>query len=1268
MGVPFPREYIEAAKAHGASAVGLTERATCRGHVAFQEAAKDGFKPIFGVQIPLVQDMRGKGATQEQRDAILKDYPRDLWHEANRVIDETYGSGDRNAQPEWITLWALDSEGLHNLWRISSLSCTEGFYYRPRVDLACLREYSAGVAVGTGGFQGVIGTNVARGRVRRIEGILKSLHETFGERLFFEVQPIGLLAACKSNAYAVQAQQRFPGSSLLATVDPYYINKEDVEYHRVYASFSSTTPPDESGMPGDDFYFMSESEVRAGLARDLTPEQIDAAINATVTFADKCTAKVKIDKVNCFVPDIKPLDVAPNYPLGDDFVHIEEIQYFDVLKFLCSEGWSWRSIDERATFLKIPLKTYQDRLEMEIAALESRKFISYILVVFDIYRFARTKGIYVGPGRGSGAGSLVNYLLGITSVDPIEHGLLFERFISPARLDMPDIDMDFESFRRGEIVEYIREKYGSAHVAQIATWSRLKGRAALSEVCKKLDVHDPAIKAIGRKIDELSRQRKAGDARYFMTIVDACEEDFAADFKRDHPDVIRMCAKLEGRMRHSAKHAAAVVASPIPIIDIAPLESVTDSDGGRVSIISTDMNGAAALSLLKLDALGLKQMGIIRLACEAVTAGGSRLSLSDLESMSLDDPKVIQAFTNGSMYGVFQFDTPGAMRACKGLRFRNFNDIASMNAINRPGTLGSGMDTEFVKRCNDPEKAAQTIYHAKIDAITSDSVGVIVYQEQVNRIMIEVAGFDPGAADNLRRVISKSKGREALEAQRGAFLTGVQVHTPDMALDVANRLWDQICDFGRYSFNKSHAVAYAMIAYWCQWLKVHYPLEFWMATLSAETDKAKAAAHIRHAKIDGVQVLGPDVSVSGHDLSIDRRHNAIRGSLLDIKGVGPKAVSLIVSQQPFESLEDFAEKTLRGKVKVNKTAGRALIQSGAMDSLIDKRKPWIDDFDSRWEALKKAGASFDDDDAQDYDDDEAAQIAAEVSSAVTNDRFGTLMERVKVTLVDMDVDDFMSENEDKGLVWVRATAEPARFGYVGEYEQGELDEETKARMGYGRQTASLFVEGANGAKIKVKIEADECERYREILSRNKSMDLIIGGSVGRKYKGHQPFKLRYLVALEDLQASIKSWEPLTFEQALIIGEHPIESSSATEAQLKVARGDFNAFVAKIDKFYQAKGKAVSATFVGAVGWLRQKNDKNGNAMAWIGVVNTRGEAIEAVAFSSTWKRYCGTLNAGSLVSLTTSYKGDGFFVDSITVINPQRPKRARENKKNGHRD
>jgi len=679
---------------------------------------------------------------------------------------------------------------------------------------------------------------------------------------------------------------------------------------------------EECGLPGEDFWFKTEREMRDGFAKyhpGLTESQVKRAMGNTLRLAESVTTSVESDRFQCIMPDVyvpKDLD-------GDEYAYMRR---------LCVTGWEWRKIPERAAAYSkrhgMPydeaLKAYKDRLKKELKALNDQSFIPYILFVNEVYVWARAQRIACGPGRGSAAGSIVNYLIGITSVDPVEHGLLFERFISPARIDMPDVDMDFEDVRRHEIIQHIRDKYGAECVSQIATVGRLKGKACLQSISRVLNIPKGEIMPVTKALLE----RSSGDERASATIEDSFKEfKVCRDFNAKYPEVLKYAKELEGLSKTLGIHAAGVVASPYALEKVLPLET-RDYEGVRIPVTAVDFWGAEGFGLLKLDVLGLRTMTVLRYAREE-TLRRHGVDV-DYEMLGLDDVATLKGFTDHEYTGIFQYDSPGADKVCSGVEFTHFEDIAAMTALNRPGTARSGLAGQYVARKKDPRLLAKAAFHPAVSAITSDTLGIIVYQEHVIKIFVQIAGFEPGTADSLRKKIAKKAGDETLGKEREKFIAGAMKRT-GMTEAQASKIMDAITFFGSYGFNKSHATAYGMIAYWCMYMKMHYPLEFYRALLYCEPRHERIQAIAKDAKAHDIPILPPDVSVSQRGFTIDDKLKAIRGSLVDIKGVGAKAAESIMKNQPYTSVWDFIERVERRHV--HKGVVHSLALSGALDEI-----------------------------------------------------------------------------------------------------------------------------------------------------------------------------------------------------------------------------------------------------------------------------------------------------------------------------------------------
>lgn len=783
-------DIVETVAGRGNPAVAITDHGTMRGlHSLAKSSTEHDIKPIYGVEFYVCRDMKRKGLTKEEKDRITDGIAKKDRKEAVKAYEERQGIRDR-----WhVTAWAETDEGLRNLYRLTSAAYADGFYWRPRIDLDALFAHSEGIMIGTGCAIGILSAHARAGRHKRARKIADELFDVFGERLFFEFMPHDQDFQREANKAVLSAAKRYGGDSggLLITQDAHYIKPEHAKHHDVLLCIGTgkfVSDPKRFAFEGDEYFLKTRDELRADmLARHgYIPEGlVDLALDNTVLLAERCEAKVEIDPLKCLLPPVE-------LPAGMK-------SSFVWLKRLCVEGWSWRRIIERARgFAKREgltgadgLKVYSDRLREELAIIRNRAFEDYFLIVWDLISFARREGIAVGPGRGSAVGSLVSYLLGITSMDPIEHHLLFERFITADRIDMPDIDMDFEDRRRGEVIAYLFDKYGHDKVSQIATVGRFQAKQALKDVGRVLEVPFNTMNSITDLLGEM-------DGDILGTLATS---DMMKKFNRKHPEVIEHAVALEGLAKTLGIHAAGVVTSPVPLTDVLPLE-IRNKAGveGGVKVTALDMRGVQDLGLLKLDILGLRTLSVVREASELI-ADRHGVEL-DLEEVDYHDPKVLRGFTDHDFLGIFQFDTPTADAATAGVDFVNFESIVTMNALNRPGTARTGLDRLYLDRLSNPELAKVDLYHPKVSRATKDTLGVMVYQEHIIRILKEVGGFAPSKADGIRKKIGKSVGAEELEPYREAWIEGCREATPDLPEDVAHQLWSDICQFGGYAFNK----------------------------------------------------------------------------------------------------------------------------------------------------------------------------------------------------------------------------------------------------------------------------------------------------------------------------------------------------------------------------------------------------------------------------------------------------------------------------------
>ncbi len=780
-------DYVAVAAERGSPAIGFSEHGTMRGiHELTKVAGDADVKPIYGIEFYVCDDMARRGLTDGRKEEAERDRGELTKREALRAAEEREGIRKR-----WhLTVWAKTQEGLRNLYKLSSMAWLDGYYYRPRIDLDALEAHGAGLTVATGCLGSPINDRVLQGQVREAEGVADRLYERFKEDLWLEVMPHDMDKQRTANRFALDLRERYGGEvRLLATQDAHYVEAGDWEHHEVLLCIGTggrMADPDRFKFPGPpDYYFKDRAAMEESFVRShgfMSAELVKEALDSTMEIGESASATITLDRFKCLLP---PVDMPAKYN-GDDFGYLYD---------LCKLGWKWREVSGRASrradMLGLPksevVSEYAKRLARELATLRDRKIAPYFLLVRDIYEFARRQEIACGPGRGSSAGSLVAFLLGITAVDPIEHGLMFERFISPARVDMPDIDMDFEDVRRDEILEYVRSKYGHDQVSQISTMGQLSARQCIDDVCRVYD------------LPYMERKRLTSEIGAGETIDVALDRSpVLKKLAASHPYIMSHAFALEGMNKTPGIHAAGVVTSPVPLMDVAPLES-REHRKKRIVVTALDMYGVADFGLLKLDILGLRTMTVVRMATERIAEGGEVI---DMEKVPLDDAETLQAFTDQDYVGVFQFDSVSATKVSRGAEFKSFNDIAIYNALNRPGTTRSGLAEEYSRRRDDPLSYEEASYHEWTKHITEETLGIILYQEQVIRVLTDVAGYDAGEADVLRRKIGKSLGADEIRKEAGKFIAGALRTHPDMPNDAAEELMDDITQFGAYGFNR----------------------------------------------------------------------------------------------------------------------------------------------------------------------------------------------------------------------------------------------------------------------------------------------------------------------------------------------------------------------------------------------------------------------------------------------------------------------------------
>ena len=858
-------------------AVAVTDHGNMFGAFHFyHEAVKQGVRPILGVEAYI--------APADRRD---------------REAQAASESGEGYAYH--LTILAATQTGYRNLVRLVSEAYMTGFYHRPRMDKALLREHAEGLIGLSGCLKGEVAGSLARNNYNAAKRAFLEYEDIFGKGNFFvELMDHGLPQQTAILPDLLRLS-RETGAPAVATNDSHYLRRDDAFAHEVLLCIGmGKTLEDERRMRfyNDEFYVKDPAEMKARFAR-----WSEEAVSNTVAVAERCA--VVFDTEGLHLPTF----AAP--PGQTPAEHFGELAREGLERRLAAmeEGF-------RAGHIPNPPEKYRERLEYEIGVIEKMGFPSYFLIVSDFIRYAREKGISVGPGRGSAAGSVVSWSLRITEIDPLQYDLLFERFLNPERISMPDIDIDFCQARRGEVIEYVTKKYGRENVAQIVTFSQLKPKLAVRDVARVLSL--PV--ALGDRIAKLVPD--GPDVSFERALKESAglKEAIASD--ESIAKVVRIAERLEGLSRHAGMHAAGVVIAPKPITEYLPLYRTNKDE------ITTqfDMNAVEKMGLLKIDFLGLITLDIIDETLGAIEARtGEKVAL---DRVPLNDEPTYELFRSGKTACVFQFDSSGMRDLLRRAKPRVFADLAALNALYRPGALDAGTVEDYVRRRNGTSKVSYPL--PEIADILEETLGILVYQEQVMRIASRVAGYSLAEADLLRKAIGKKK-REIMLAEGEKFHDRAVEHgTPRKK---AKELWSLIEPFARYGFNKSHAVAYALVAYKTAYLKAHYPVDFLAATLSAEIGSTDGIVKvIGDCQEMGIPVLPPDINESRKNFAAVG--NAIRFGLAAIKGVGEQAAEEILAERekdPYASFSDFAFR-LDSRL-VNKRTLDALIAAGAFDSL-----------------------------------------------------------------------------------------------------------------------------------------------------------------------------------------------------------------------------------------------------------------------------------------------------------------------------------------------
>ena len=1032
-------------------AVALSDHGVLYGAIDFYSACQSaGIKPIIGCELYVA--------------------PRSI-HQRTKQDQNSYH----------LLVLAKDETGYRNLLRLSTLAHLEGFYYKPRVDKPLLRAHAQGLIATSSCLAGEIPQALLKGDYALARQLTQEYIEIFGhENFYIEVQDHGISAQRTVNEGLLRLAQEFR-LPLLATNDAHYLTREDAQIHDVLLCVQTNThigDPKRLKFETQEFYIKSPEEM-ALLFRDY-PE----AIANTRVVADRCNLNLEFGRVQLPIPDLPPNKTAINH-----------------LRDLASEALP--------KLVPHYNETHIQRLEYELSVIDQTGFAPYFLIVRDFAQFAREQGIYFGV-RGSAAGSFVSYCIGITDIDPIEYDLTFERFLNPERIQMPDIDMDFEDARRDLVIRYVRQKYGSDRVAQIITFGTLAAKAALRDVGRALN-YPPAL------VDKLAKMVPTAPG---MTLSRALETvpELRQQYESD-PQVRRLvdtARKLEGITRNASVHAAGVVISKDPLMEHVPLARAADGE----PVTQYHMGNLEKIGLLKMDFLGLSNLSVLAQTVENIRqTTGEHL---DVRRLPLDDAKTYEMLGRGETTGVFQLESSGMRRYIQQLKPQNVRELAAMVALYRPGPM------EHLPTYIDRKHGREPIVypHPLLEPILKETYGVIVYQDQVLKIVQALAGFSLGKADVLRRAMGKKKADE-MKRQREEFVEGAQQR--GISEEDANRLFDLIEPFAGYAFNKAHAVCYAHVAYQTAYLKANYPVEYMAALMAGYKDKTdKISNFIDECHTLGIAVLPPDINKSGMGFVLEpidgvrkpsggrarpnrsspaQYRHAIRFGLGAIKGVGEAAVEAILQERAtngeFEDIFDFMAR-LVDTGSVNRSTLEALIQAGAFESLHPNRAQLLHALDpilqyaqSVARARSAGQSSLFDGGSTEAEPTVMKPLLPTVADLTTPEKLAMERELLGVYLSDHPVRPYARHLRAHATPISRALeAEPGTTLTIGGILSSVRVITTKNK---GSRMASLVVEDMTGS-MQVTVFPQTYEQYREVIQKDR-VALIRGKVHSRDFRG-----------------------------------------------------------------------------------------------------------------------------------------------------------------------
>lgn len=1130
-------------------------------HCHSEYSILDGMSPIERGSLSLDADtlradqitLAGKAAQLGQPGIALTDhavmggyyrfYNDCLHHEINPIIGcEFYVVADatkrgERPKPLHLVLLAKNYAGLQALFALNKYAYTTGFYYRPLVDFKALNRFCKGdnIIATTACIKGVLSNALLSSNEKMLSKITSSLIHIFGEHnVYYEMMPHDMEEQTVMNQLLFQWASTSPNpeslGQIILTNDVHYVNREHEEAHDAFTAIQSHSvlnDPNRFKFSVGELYVKSREEMI-----DSFLENNRFSKTYTEAFADN-TLRIN-EMVNLEIPEAKTIfpvkyEGDPNQKLKD---FIKKGMNEKKIKSLAKKYAEKEGIGEDEA-----LKIYLDRVKAEFALIKKLGFVRYFLIVYELVCFAKEQDILVGPGRGSAASSLVCFLLGITSIDPIYHDLMFERFISEHRISPPDIDLDFEDDRRDEIFEWFKERVGEDNTARIGSYTIMKGKLAFKDIAR---VHGVPFD-VSNKIAQNIMSRKGSGADKYSTIADSFKRSKTLKkFDESYPAVRVTAEILEGTIRQAGVHPCGVIAAPFDLSTMIPVETRKNPNGtGRIVVSAITAKEVEKLGLLKFDNLGLKTLTILKQTQTLVKERHG--TYIDLDQIDLEDDAVLKDLSNGDFMGVFQFDTSSFRQLAQDFKFKNFFDVVVMAAVGRPGPMQSGSAAIFmsIRVGNKRVKKIHPLY----DRITKDTAGIVIFQEQVIQLFHELAGYSKSDADEVRNAIGKSHGREAIEKHRVAFIQGCNLH--GLEAEAAEKLFDSIRQFGKYGFNKAHATAYGKLGYQCAWLKHYYPVEFLTATLNKakDSDNTKIREFIQWGHKHGIEVRPPDVNVSR--IGYNAFENHVYMGIQNIKHIGEKGALSIIEHQPYADIFDFLDKVNRRAV--NKKAVEALVKAGAMKPFCANPQFMLDML-SRALKPKKADLEFLVDELKD------------AKAATSSEEMFLRKEVLSVPLAEYiteyyaDVFDVIrSKNpvfnlqsivELKGEGYIIGEVANLKYSNIGDYDQDIPDEEElqkRARKGepQGARYCRFDVVDSSGS-IKVKIKAPLFHEMKEEIEEGDGSIVLL-----KVYDTHFSNGMWYVedvVNLKNMRERIGTKKTNDHDKFFIV--HPVHRKSA----------------------------------------------------------------------------------------------------------------------------